>query len=116
MSRFLLLSGLTLLLGCGANPGRSPEPVEIEGRVTIGGKPARDVILNLQPTGAGAQAAFPLKEGAFRGSVTPGKYTYYVSETANAAAFKAIPAKFQLGSLDRQIDITAGVKLDLTLD
>ncbi|MCI0376870.1 MAG: hypothetical protein L0215_04640 [Gemmataceae bacterium] len=116
MSRFLFLLASLSLLGCGAHSGKNPDPVEVEGRVTLKSKPVSGVTLQLQPTGTGTQASLPLKDGTFRGSVTPGKYTYYVSEGSNTAAFQVIPEKYRAGALDRQIHIGAGSKLDLTLD
>ena len=59
----------------------------------------------------------PVKGGAFRGSITPGKYTYYISEVSGkTTAFASIPEKYREGSLDRQIEIETGKSLDLTLD
>lgn len=112
-----LLLGL-LLAGCGyKDPGKNPEPVEVSGRLTKGGRPVSDVVLNLQPTGNGTQATLAVKGGDFRGSITPGKYTYYISEASGkAAAFASIPDKYREGSLDRQLEIEQGKSLDLTLD
>jgi hypothetical protein len=111
----LLILGLT---GCGyRDPGKNPDPVEVSGQVTKGGKPVGDVVLNFQPTGDGTQATIPVKGGAYRGTITPGKYTYYISEAGGKAnAFASIPEKYREGSLDRQIEIEKGKSLDLTLD
>jgi hypothetical protein len=110
---------LVLLLGgCGyRDPGKNPDPVEVSGQVTKGGRPVSDVVLNFQPTGDGTQAAVPLKGGAFHGNITPGKYTYFISEVnGKSKAFASIPEKYRAGSLDRQIEIEKGQSLDLTLD
>jgi hypothetical protein len=118
MKKFSLLLVVVLLplVGCKINPGKTSEPVEITGRVTQNGNPVNNVTLNLQPTGKGTQAALPVKNGEIRGSVTPGKYTYYVTESGNPAALKSIPEKYHLGSLDRQVEISSGSTLTITLD
>jgi hypothetical protein len=102
-------------IGCGGVK-QNPEPVDVSGHVTQGGKPVSDVTFNLQPTGTGTQAMLPVKAGSFQGKVTPGRYTYYISEGRNAAAFKAIPGKYRSGALDRQIDVAEGKDLTITLD
>jgi hypothetical protein len=109
MRKLIPLLGLALLIGCGINPGTNPDQVDITGRVTLpGGKAVTNVTFNLQPTGTGTQAFYPVKNGEFKGKATPGKYTYFISEGASAAAFKTIPAKYRAGSMDRQIDVAAG--------
>lgn len=117
MRRTTLLVAL-LIAGCGyKDPGKNPDPVEVSGRVTKGGRPVTDVVLNFQSTGDGTQAAVPVKSGDFRATITPGKYTYYISEVSGkTTAFAAIPEKYRNGSLDRQIEIETGKSLDLTLD
>jgi hypothetical protein len=105
-----------VIVGCSVNPGVNPEPVDIAGKVTLGGRPVSDVTLNHQVTGNGTEAAFPVKAGEFRGKATPGRYTYYLSEGPKPAAYKAVPVKFRRGSLDRQIDIAAGTTVTITLD
>lgn len=105
-----------VLIGCGINPGTNPDPVDITGTVTLNNKPLSDVTFNLQPTGTGTQAALPVKGGEFKGKVTPGRYTYFISEGTKAAAFKSVPSKYQLGSMDRQVDVAAGTKLEIKLD
>jgi len=115
MRKLIPLLGL-VLIGCMRGPGRNPDPVEVSGTVQLAGKPVSDVVLNLQPTGDGGQAAIPVKNGEFRGSVIPGRYTYYFTETRNLTAFRGIPDKYRSGSLDRQIDVTPGANLTLTLD
>jgi hypothetical protein len=104
------------LIGCGSVK-QNPEPVDVSGRVTQGGKPVSDVIFTFQPTGPGsAQATLPVKAGEFRGKVNPGRYTYFISEGRNLAAFKTIPEKYRSGSLERQIDVAEGKDLTITLD
>jgi hypothetical protein len=109
MRKLVLLLALALL-GCGTDPGRTADPVDFSGEVTLNGKPLSAATLHLQPTGAGTEAFLPVKSGTFRGKVTPGRYTYYVSGA------KGIPEKFRAGSLDRQTDIAAGTTLRVTLE
>jgi len=113
----LIVSALALVVGCNSvDPGKSADMVDVSGTVSRGGKPVTDVTLNLQPTAKGStQAALPVKNGQFKGKVTPGKYTYYVTEGSNPAAFQAIPEKFHLGAADRQIEVDAGT-LTINLD
>lgn len=118
MRKALLLPVLVLVaFGCGKIvPDANPEAVEVTGRVTQGGKAISDVTLTLQPTGTGTQATLPVKDGNVKGTVTPGKYTYYITEGAKAAAYKSIPEGYRAGSMDRQIEIKAGTTLDIKLD
>ncbi|CAN5391459.1 hypothetical protein BH10PLA2_BH10PLA2_32810 [soil metagenome] len=104
-----LLLGL-VLTGCSGyiNPGKNPDPVQISGTVTSNGKNLSDLVLNFQPTGSGVQAVFPVKDGKYSGTVTPGTYTYYLSEGRSAAAFKAVPQSWRAGSMDRQQAIEGG--------
>ena len=121
MTRKLIPLVALALFGCGgANPGKNPDPVAVSGQVAFaGGKPVTDVTLNLQPTGAGGQAAIPVKQGAFKGDVIPGKYTYFFTEGprgSSPAAYQAIPEKYRAGALDRQVEVKAGTTLTLTLE
>jgi hypothetical protein len=105
-----------VLIGCSSDPGKNPEQVDVSGKVTLAGKAVSDVFLNLQPTGSGTEARLPVKNGEFKGKLTPGRYTYYITEDSKRpAAFQAIPEKYRAGSLDRQINIDEG-SLTLTLD
>jgi hypothetical protein len=114
--RHAILFAALVLAGCGVDPGRNPDPVEVSGRVSLRGKPVGDVVLNLQATGEGVQAALPVTGGTFKGTVVPGTYTYYFTETKSPAGLKAIPEKYHRGSLDRQIKITGGEPLTLALE
>ncbi len=104
MRRLLFLLAL-LLCGCGVNPGKNPDRIEIAGTVTLAGKEVHGVILNLQVTGTGTPASLPVTKGTVKGTVTPGKYTYYLSAASSPADFKAVPEIFRAGSLERQIVI-----------
>jgi hypothetical protein len=108
---------LVFAIGCGnKSVKKNAEPVEISGSVSMGGRPVNDVVFNLQPTGDGAQATLPVKDGAFQGTVTPGTYTYYISETRNARAFEAIPEKYRSGAMDRKVEVASGTRLTVQLD
>jgi hypothetical protein len=115
MRKLIPLLGL-VLIGCSRGSGPNPDPIEVSGTVQLAGKPVTDVVLNLQPTGTGGQAAIPVKNGEFHGSVIPGRYTWYFTETKNLTAYRAIPEKYRAGSMDRQIDISSGAKLTLSMD
>lgn len=116
--RLLLPLLAVVLTGCGKMmPDANPDPVEVAGRVTLNGKGVSDVTLTLQVTGGtGAMATLPVKNGDAKGSVVPGKYTYFIAEGTNAAAFQKIPNKYRAGAMDRQIEIAAGTTLHITLD
>jgi len=115
MRKFIPLLAF-VVVGCSTNPGSNPDPVEVRGTVNVSGKKITDVNLNLQPTGTGGQAIIAVKDGEFKGSAIPGKYTYYFTEGKNATAFATVPEKYRAGSLDRQIEVKAGASLALTLD
>lgn len=118
MRKLLPVVALFIAVGCSkVDPGKNPEMSEITGTVALKGQPISDVILNLQPTGTGTMATIPVTQGKFKASVTPGKYTYFISETPRGAAvFAKVPKQYHAGSMDRQIDITAGMTLDIKLD
>lgn len=116
MRKLTPLLATLLLFGCGINPGKNPDQVDITGRVTLpGGKAVTGVTFNLQPTSTGTQAFYPVVKGEFKGKATPGRYTYFISEGPSAAAFNAIPAKYRAGAMDRQIDVGPGA-LNVTLE
>jgi len=114
----LIVSALALVVGCNSvDPGKSADMVDVSGTVSRGGKPVTDVTLNLQPTAKGStQAALPVKNGQFKGKVTPGKYTYFLSQASNASAFKAVPEKYREGSLERQIVIKGAGPVEFTFE
>jgi hypothetical protein len=61
-------------------------------------------------------ANLPITNGKVKGSVTPGKYTYYVSAADSETAFGAIPEKHREGSMDRQIDIKSAGTVDFAFN
>ncbi|MFO0877526.1 MAG: hypothetical protein U0840_09140 [Gemmataceae bacterium] len=118
MRKLLPLLGLVLLVGCGGvTPSKTADSVDITGRVTLGGKPVSDVVLNLIPTVAGGQqATLPITNGGFQGKAVPGKYTFLIAEGRNPRAIAAIPQKYLTASADRTLDVAAGASLTITLD
>jgi hypothetical protein len=118
LSSLLLL--LLTLVGCGgANATPFDEPVTITGKLTLGGKPVNDVSINLQPTGPGLPATLPVTNGSFEASITPGTYTWYVSKGASKTAEKSlsqIPAAYQQGSLDRQLEVSDAGPLEFAMN
>jgi len=113
--RFFVLIAL-VLFGCGVNPGTNPDPVDIEGKVSLAGKEVNGVTLNLQVVGTGTPVSLPVSKGAVKGKVTPGKYTYFLSQASNASAFKAVPEKYREGSLERQIVIKGAGPVEFTFE
>lgn len=115
MKRFGLLLVLGLI-GCSVNPGRNPDPVEIEGNVTLAGKKVNNVVLKLLVTGKGLPADIQVKDGKYKHAVTPGKYAYFLSEGSDAAAFAAVPEKYRDSSTERQIEIKSAGTVDIVFD
>lgn len=116
MRKFVPLLG-ALVLGCGVNPGTTPDQVDVTGKLAVKGKAIDGVQVRFQPMSAtGNPAEFPVTNGAFKGKMTPGQYTYYVTEGKSAAAFKTVPDAFKMGSADRKVDVAAGAALDLKAD
>ena len=107
---------MLLPLGCSVNPGKNPDPVDVEGNVSIAGKALSTGTLSLQPTAKGSQAALVVTNGKVRGTITPGKYTYYITAAATEAELEAIPEKYRAGSMDRQIEIKAAGNVDFVFN
>lgn len=112
------------LIGCGPDTPTPGVQVDVTGSLTdAAGKPMKDVNVTFHPTG-GASQPVSLKvgpDGTFSGKVVAGKYSWFVapqeakagSERLKTEALKGIPAAFLEPSLDRQLDVSAGAKLDL---
>ena len=116
-----LLSGLSLLLmllltGCGVSVEANQDPVDITGKLTMGGKPVDAVNINFQPTDKGLPAVIEVTKGSFAAKVTPGKYTYYLTAGKSPKSIEAIPRHYQEGSMARQFDITDSTALDFTIE
>jgi len=100
---------LIVLAGCNsAKVVPNPDPVEVTIHVSHAGDPVSDVNLNLQPTGAGLPAVVTVKDGELKAKVTPGKYTWYVTQASadsDGQKFAATPAAYHAGSMTRQIEV-----------
>lgn len=105
MRKFGFLFVLLISVGCARSidPGTKPEAIDYTGTVTLGGKPVEDAVLNLQVIDKGTQATIPVVKGEFKAKLTPGTYTYYLTQGKNAAWFKNVPEKFQSGAMDRKL-------------
>ena len=116
----LVAANSIILSGCGSiTPAVNPSPVAISGSVAQGGKPVSDLVLNLQPTGPGAlPVTVALKNGQFEAEISPGRYTWYLSEGSEKSskkAFESVAESFRAGSLERQIDVSPGGRIELEL-
>jgi hypothetical protein len=106
--------------GCGQHIGKTLEPVEITGVVTVNQVPVSDVILNLQPTGAGTlPVVIPIKDGKFESTASPGRYAWFFEASSagkHSRAIEAIPDEYRNADMERQIDVVDGSELELMLD
>jgi hypothetical protein len=114
--RLLLIVLVTSLMGCGVSVTPNAEPVDVTVEVTSRGKPVDDVTFNLQPIEDGLQASVEVADGSFSAKVTPGRYTYFVSQGKSEATLKQIPEQFLRGSLDRSVEIRESTSLEVALD
>lgn len=107
MKFFRLLYVLVfLVVGCGITPPQKSEPIDVTGKVTMGGKVVKSATLHFQPMESTAsEAVFNLKNGEFKGKLVPGKYTYYLSSNSPAVE-KTIPEKYRSGSMERHIQVS----------
>ena len=117
----VLLAGLA---GCGYENPSPGTQVDVTGTLAAGGKPLGNVSVGLQPTGGTAQqVVFKVgADGTFGGKAMAGKYSWYVlvpeegeagDQKKAESAVKTVPAAYREASMDRQIDVAAGAKLDL---
>ena len=117
MRKCIPLIVVVILASCsGVRSGKNPDQIEIAGKVTRDRKPITDVTITLQAIKGGTQATYSVKNGEFKGTATPGRYTYFFTEGSNPTAFVLIPEKYHSGSMDRQIDIDSGTNLMIVLD
>jgi hypothetical protein len=100
-----------VLCGCAPsyNPSANPDPIEVTGTVTIAGQPVAEAVLNLQSIerGKGLPAALNVVKGEFKGKITPGVYTYYLSAGRNANLFKTVPEKYHAGDMTRKLEVSS---------
>ncbi len=109
---------LLLFTGCQSSLdlGTNPDPVDITGSVSKGSDPITGLRLNLQPLEAGLPATIDIKDGKISASVTPGKYTWFLSGDEKDIVAKGIPEAFLAGSMERTVEITTGATLDLKVE
>lgn len=112
----IFLPLFVFLIGCGANPGKKDDPVDVAVSVTKAGKPVSGVVLNLHVITTGSPAAIPLRGGETRVKAVPGVYTWYISEGRSLSDFRVIPPKYREGATDRTVEVKAGSSLDLKID
>lgn len=93
------------LTGCGTSVTLRQPPVEVVLKVSKAGQPVDNVSLTLQPLGDGAQAESSVSKGEWKGTVVPGKYTFYIDKGKTEADLNKVPANYRLGSKDRTLDI-----------
>jgi hypothetical protein len=116
MKKLLPFVLLVAAIGCGVNPGKTADYVDVTGKVTVKGQPVSGVVFHFRPITGGAMRQFTLTNGDFKGQMVPGTYTYYVEEGNNPASFNAIPQKYRTASMDHKIEVAAGSNLQIKLD
>lgn len=106
--------------GCGQHIGKTHEPVEISGIVTVNEVPVSDVVLNLQPTGAGTlPVVIPIKDGRFKSTASPGRYAWFFEASRaekDSRAIEVIPDEYRSADMERQIDVVDGSELEFVID
>ena len=108
------------IAGCGGvSVTANPDPVAVTGNVTLAGKPATDIVVNLQPIEGGLPAVVTVKDGKFEAQVTPGKYTYFVTKASTPSGERSlakVPAVFLQGAMDRVIEVTGPGPLEFAMN
>ncbi len=107
---------MLLICGCGVSVTPNPDPVDFKGSLSLNGEPAKDLKLNFQPVETGLPAVVPVKDGVFEAKLTPGKYTWYVTQGASEKTLEGISTEFLEGSMARIIDIQPGTELKFVMD
>jgi hypothetical protein len=126
MSRTLFLSfALLTLVGCSSsNPGKVGEAVPVSGQAAFSdGRPVKDLMLVLQPTGHGRMAYLPLSpDGTFKGEVIPDTYVFYFEPLQTkvpaeyrktAEALNAMPEEYRTGHNKNSVDVKSGANLQI---
>jgi hypothetical protein len=114
----LAVAACLAAVGCDYNPGQVSDPVDIRGKVTMGGQPVADVYLVLQPMEKGYQTNLKLgPDGSFTGQAVPGKYMYYFhpmdskspgEQSKLNAAYNRIPDAYRSPNLERSVSVSGG--------
>lgn len=116
---FFVMILICLFIGCQYKVAIMGEPVSVSGKLTKDGKPLGNVTLMLQPVETGHMVPMAVgSDGAFKGTVVPGKYAYYLapSDGGDASALNAIDASLQEAKMTRTITVQPGqVSLNVEL-
>lgn len=111
-----VLSGV----GCSESPVVRDRPVAVAGKVSGGGLPVGDVLVQFHPLDRGHVGSFPVKpDGTFEGELIAGNYSYYFARSAtntSAAALKKIDPKYYEPNMERRIAVSAGQEVLIALD
>lgn len=115
---FVLLACSMLAMGCGANTGPRPEPIEVQGKVQLPrGASPRGLVLTFQPLQNTLPGGTHLEQdGSFKVKLSPGKYTYYFDDEANlrVPSYRNVPAQYRKPSEANHVTIPAQ-SLELSL-
>ena len=116
MRNCILTLGLLVMTGCGGNPPQLAGPVNVNGRVTSGGKPVGGVILNLQPLEDGYEKKIEVKtDGTFAVETHAGKYAYYFTPKSGNRKFPTEVASLREANLERTVTVASGQELLVNL-
>lgn len=108
------------LTGCSGSPEMRPEPVEIKGTVKLpGGASPKDLTVTFQPQQntppGGAKIG---ADGSFTVQLTPGKYSVYFQDEANAKvpAYKSVTEKYRQPSEATTVSVDGGKALTIDVN
>ena len=110
--RFFLLVAIALLFaGCQYKVPLMNTPVDVTGKLTKGGQPLGNVTLMLQPLETGHMVPLAVgSDGAFKGTIVPGKYAYYLTagDNGDASVLNGIDASLKEANMQRTVTVQAG--------
>lgn len=113
----LLVCLIACVVGCG--PSQAPslaEATSVSGKVTSGGKPVGNVVLNLQPMENGYSKIIPVgADGTFTVETQPGKYAYYFTAKEGTKTVPAAAANYAQASMERTVQVASGQSLEIDL-
>jgi hypothetical protein len=111
---------ITLVVGCGVQPGLKSVPVDITGKVSQKGQPIGDVAVTFQPLDKGHVKSLPVKpDGSFEGSMISGTYAYSITQSTSANATTAlakVDPQYLEPNLQRTVTIEPGKEVLIALD
>jgi hypothetical protein len=111
---------ITLVVGCGVQPGLKSAPVDITGKVSQKGQPIGDVAVTFQPLDKGHVKSLPVKpDGSFEGSMISGTYAYSITQSTSANATTAlakVDPQYLEPNLQRTVTIEPGKEVLIALD